>query len=621
MRAGRTAGPTTSALLVNRQGREIPVEDTAGPIRSRTDEILGVVLAFRDVSQKRDAEQKAAFLSEASLRLAASIDYQETLDTIVELAVPNIADWCAIDLVDEAGEIVQAAIAHRDPQKLAWVRDLNRRFATSRDAPTGAPRVIRTGSPELFSDITEEILAQAIQDPDLLSIVRRLDLRSSMVVPLRARDRILGALTLVSSAPGRRYTEADLGLAQELGARAALAVDQARLLRETQEARRDAERSSLAKDEFLATVSHELRTPLNAILGWAKLLRSGRFPVTRLEHGLEVIERNALNQVRLIEDLLDISRIVSGKMQLEIHPVQLAQVVAECVESARPTADAKQVRLQTELASDLPPFLADATRLGQVVWNLISNALKFTPSGGVVTIRLFSEGAQAVIEVEDSGQGIAPEFLPRVFDRFSQADSTRTRTHGGLGLGLAIVRYITEQHGGRVRADSAGPDQGSVFRVELPARSSAPSRARPPASAPFIAPERAAVAPLAGVKVLAVDDEADARELLAFELSQVGADVRVAASADEAIAALRVFRPHVLVSDIGMPREDGLALIHRVRALSTSEGGTIPALALTGYARAEDRREALAHGFQCYLAKPVEPAVLVAEIGQLISTR
>jgi CheY-like chemotaxis protein len=261
---------------------------------------------------------------------------------------------------------------------------------------------------------------------------------------------------------------------------------------------------------------------------------------------------------------------------------------------------------------------ADPARLGQVVWNLMSNALKFTPRGGSVSVRLFANGAHASIEVADSGQGIAPEFLPRVFDRFSQADSTHTRSHGGLGLGLAIVRHITEQHGGRVSARSGGPNQGSAFRVDLPLRPlSIPQRRGAVLRAPFTHAGTAENI-LSGVKILAVDDEADARELLAFELTQFGAEVQVASSAEEALSAFKIFAPDVLVSDIGMPREDGLALIHRVRALSFSEGGAVPALALTGYARAEDQREALAQGFQSYLSKPVEPAVLAAEIGQLL---
>ncbi|MBD1871855.1 PAS domain S-box protein [Nodosilinea sp. FACHB-131] len=392
------------------------------------------------------------------------------------------------------------------------------------------------------------------------------------------------------------------------------------LLRQQAEALAQANR---LKDEFLATVSHELRTPLNAMLGWATMLREKQLDEATQQRAIETIERNARAQNQLINDLLDVSRIITGKLRLDVRPVALVSVLEAAIDSIRPAAEAKGIRLQSLLDPAAGPVSGDPDRLQQVFWNLLSNAVKFTPKDGRIQLRLERINSHVEITVSDTGQGISPEFLPYVFDRLQQADSTTTRTHGGLGLGLAIVRHLVELHGGHVQVASAGEGKGTTFMVNLPItifrpEPTATERVHPAVSdtAPFIdAPS------LAGIKVLVVDDEADARELLATLLRQSGAVVTVVTSAQEALATITQSsseqRPDILVSDIGMPEVDGYTLIRQVRALTPEQGGRMPAIALTAYARTEDRIKALAAGFQSHVPKPVEPAEFIAVVVNL----
>ncbi|HLO51616.1 MAG TPA: PAS domain S-box protein [Kamptonema sp.] len=369
------------------------------------------------------------------------------------------------------------------------------------------------------------------------------------------------------------------------------------------------------KDEFLATLSHELRTPLNAMLGWTQLLRSRKFDEHRTAKALETIDRNTKSLATLIEDLLDVSRIITGKLRLNLRSVDLLSVVEAAIETIVPAAEAKSIQIIPLFSSQIERISGDSGRLQQVVWNLISNAIKFTPNGGRVTIALrkvgneTEEGFSAEIEVSDTGQGISPEFLPYVFDRFSQADSTTTRLYTGLGLGLAIVRHLVELHGGTVKADSPGNGKGSIFtvRLPLPERNKSEELSSHQVSSPI--PVRN---PLEGLRVLVVDDEADSREFVRAVLEDSGAEVIAAASAQEAIETIKILKPDVLLSDIGMPQEDGYALIRQVRALSS--GSEIPAAALTAYARAEDRARSLREGFQIHLPKPIDPDELIAVV-------
>jgi signal transduction histidine kinase len=392
------------------------------------------------------------------------------------------------------------------------------------------------------------------------------------------------------------------------------------LLRREREARIEAEAANRAKDEFLAVVSHELRTPLNAMMGWARLLLDGDLPPERVQHGLEVIERNAQTQAQLINDLLDVSRIISGKVRIDPRPIRPIEVIDAAIESVRLAANAKGIRLQLALDPAVEQILGDRDRLQQVVWNLLSNAIKFTPRGGTVAVGLYRAAGQVEISVEDTGQGIRPEFMPYVFERFRQADSSFTRALGGLGLGLAIARHLVELHGGTIRAHSDGDGLGARFTVSLP---TVVARSRTATDPGVLDDEdtgvhRPADRPdLGGIDILVVDDEQDGRDVLAEILRRAHARVTVASSAAEAMDLLTRHRPAVMVSDIGMPDEDGFTLMRKVRALPDHRGGQTPAIALTAYARAVDRQQAMMAGYNIHLGKPVDAAELIGVVANL----
>jgi signal transduction histidine kinase/ActR/RegA family two-component response regulator len=386
----------------------------------------------------------------------------------------------------------------------------------------------------------------------------------------------------------------------------------------------EAEAANRTKDEFLATMSHELRTPMTAILGWAQLLRSHTLGEDDFEHALEIVERNAQAQNKLIDDLLDVSRIITGKLRLDLRAVDLANVVAATVDALRPTAEAKSIRLETVVDPQTGHVSGDADRLQQVIWNLLSNAIKFTPGGGRVQVRLQRAESHVEIVVSDSGKGISEEFLPYVFDRFRQADGTSTRMHGGLGLGLSIVRQLVELHGGMVSVQSNGDEQGATFIVQLPliaTREQTVPAVHPPrqptvsghSNLSFGSPPS-----LKGLRVLVLDDEPDTRSLLRVVLERCGSEVATAGSAEEALAAFAQSKPDVIISDIGMPGEDGYEFIGKLRAAEVEQHGErIPAIALTAYARVEDRVRALNAGFQVHVPKPIEPVELLAVVASL----
>jgi signal transduction histidine kinase/CheY-like chemotaxis protein len=390
-------------------------------------------------------------------------------------------------------------------------------------------------------------------------------------------------------------------------------LEKARLLSEAEAARQSAEAANLMKDQFLATMSHELRTPINAVLGWATLLRAGNLPPEKHERALEIIERNTRNQAKLIEDLLDVSRIAEGKLRLDVVPTELGGIIHAAVEAIRPAADAKGVRLQLTLSSG-GTVMGDPQRLQQVAVNLLGNAVKFTPAGGRVQVVLQQEESALELSVSDTGIGIAPDFLPHMFERFRQADGAHARQHGGLGIGLSIVRHVVELHGGTVSAFSDGEGKGATFTVRIPValgrRTPTPASgnsARPLPQAPE----------LRGLDILAVDDDEDALAILGELLAAAGVTTRLVSSASQALAAIEQKRPDILLSDIGMPGETGLDLIAKVRALPADQGGNIPAVALTAYARPTDRAASLIAGFNNHLAKPIEPIELLAVIASL----
>ncbi|MDB4982573.1 MAG: hypothetical protein JWM82_3325 [Myxococcales bacterium] len=631
LREGRIVGLANHTVLRPKQGPEIPIDDSGAPIRTRDGKLVGVVLVFRDVTTEKRESARRDFLSRAGEALVSSLDYQSTLGTVASLAVPTLADWCSVDVVDAGDTPRQVAVAHVDPLKVQFARDLSLRYPPDPMAPTGAPNVIRTGRSELYPEIPAALLEAGARDAEHLRLIKELRLESAMVVPLRARGRTLGAMTFVFAESGRRYGEDDLSFAQDFARRAAMAIENALALKATDDARAregalrgEAEIASRAKDDFLATVSHELRTPLNAILGWTMILLR-RQPDEEVGRGLAVIERNARAQAKLIEDVLDVSRIISGKLTLTLGATNVGDAVRSAIETVTPAAEAKTIALTCEVADGALTITADPDRLQQVVWNLLSNAVKFTPKGGRVSVIAERRGSHVSIAVTDTGEGIRREVLPLVFEPFQQGDASTTRRHGGLGLGLAIVKQLVSAHGGTVFATSEGTGKGATFTVQIPARAAVPALSR---AASFVGDLRAASdlasdgAPrepqsLDGLRLLVVDDEADTLDVVGEVLRECGAEVEAVSSADEALERLARAIPDVIVSDIGMPGQDGYTFLRKVRALPAERGGLTPAVALTAYARGEDIQRAYAAGFQKHVAKPVELAQLAAVIAGL----
>ncbi|HEY0138436.1 MAG TPA: PAS domain S-box protein, partial [Nannocystis sp.] len=512
-----------------------------------------------DITQEKRDREALRFLADASTALVASLDPAETLQSLTRLAVPRLGSWCTVYLHESGGaphEVVElAALTHIDPDKEAVIRTLHARFPADLVHGQGLGKVLRTGAPQLYAQIDDGMLAQAARDPAELELLLQLAPRSWMMAPLRVQGRTFGAISIVSST-ARRYDPGDLALLEEIARRASVAVDNARLFDMAQKERARAEEANRAKDLFLSTLSHELRTPLTAILGWTRMLRSHTLSEEKRAKGLETIDRNARAQVALIEDILDLSRIVTGKLRLDLESVELTAVVEAAVETVRPAADARNIRLLLALDPDAGPVIGDPNRLQQIVWNLLTNAVKFTPRGGQVTVSLRREATHHQMDgmvelvVADDGQGIAPMFLPHVFDRFRQGDASTTRSQGGLGLGLAIVKHLTELHGGTIEAASDGEGLGAAFTVRLPVRTPAPAAEVP---AGRDGPELECPPELDGLRVLVVDDEDDAREWIASLLEHCKAVVLTASSAAQALEVLRTERPNIMVSDIGMP--------------------------------------------------------------------
>lgn len=604
---------------MHKDGRLIPISLTVSPIRDSSGAIVGASKTARDISDRKRAEAHAgragrhdAFLADVTTALTRSLDYQQTLKTLANFAVPQIADYCAVDVMNDEGKLVRLEVAHIDPAKAELAKELRSRYEDP-NAAHSPQRVVHTRVSAFIPEITDEMIVRnARGDKERIEKIRSLGLISYMCVPMIARDRTLGALTLANAESGTRYMEEDLRLAEDVASRAALAIENAQSYQQLQSANR-------LKDEFLATLSHELRTPLNAVLGYARMLKSGAIPPERGQQALDVIDRNAGALAKIVEDVLDVSRIVSGKTRLEVQPLDIARVLRDALATVEPAADAKGLRIQTVINPQVGPVSGDPNRLQQVLWNLLSNAVKFTSRGGRIHVHLQAVDSQVEIVVSDTGLGISPEFLPHIFERFRQAEAGTTRKHGGLGLGLAIARHLVEMHGGTIHAASDGDGTGSTFRVRLPLmivhaepypggkRGHAPSDQRTGEQVPD----------LGGLRVMAVDDDSDALKLLRDILEAAGARVITVNSAEAALAKLESERPQVLVADLGMPHMDGFELIKQVRRLPDKRLSEIPAAALTAYARSGDRAKSLRSGFEMHLAKPIDPAELIAAIGAL----
>ncbi|WP_445637828.1 histidine kinase [Nostoc sp. DSM 114161] len=575
-------------------------------------------LLISEQAARMEAEaekQNYSLLSEASRLLVSSLDYRATLAKLANLVVPTLADCCLIDIV-EANLIVfeEPVVAAATPEKEALALLLRRFYSTSADADFGVRKVLQTGEPELVTDArANSFLLTMKQDAETQRLMRQMDIQSYIIVPLVARDaygpmhlRKLGTITLITTQANRRYTTANLNMAQALALRAATAIDNARLYQQAIDANR-------IKDEFLAVLSHEIRTPLNPILGWAKLLRTNKLDREKTALALETIERNAKLQTKLIEDLLDISRILRGKLSLNVCPVDLATIIRAAIETVRLSAETKLIQIHSALDPAVGQVFGDPGRLQQIVWNLLSNAIKFTPEGGQVEIYLEQIDSQVQITVKDTGKGINPDFLPYVFETFRQADSATTRKFGGLGLGLAIVRYLAEMHGGTVLAESLGEGRGATFIVNLPMIFS--DTVDSSKGIDIVATNTPAFDDL---KILVVDDDPDSLELVSFVLEQSGATVTAVSSAKEVLEILPQWKPDLLVSDIGMPEMDGYMLLRQIRLMSPEQGGKIPAIALTAYAGEGNEQRAKAAGFQAHISKPIDPAQLIETIANLV---
>jgi len=460
--------PDVEIDIVHKDGQTIKLLQSAAPLFDEQGQPRGCICTFLDITERKRTEEALRFLAEASTLLVASLNYETTLDSLARLTVSSLADVCVIDIVEENGAIRRLAVAHVDPTKEELAHELIQRYPPDPQGSHPVIKALRTGKPVIVPKIPESLLVSNTRNAEHLQIVHELGYKSFMTMPLLARGRTLGTISLISTQSGRCYDSADLDLAEELARRAALAIDNARLYRVSEAARRSAQEANRLKDEFLAALSHELRTPLNSVLGWTSLLRTRKFDEARTARVLETLERNAKSLEIIIKDILDVSRLIKGKLHLNAAVCELVSVIEAATDTMRPAAQAKAIQIESFLDPSAGSVWGDPDRLHQVMWNLLSNAVKFTPTGGRVEVRLERINSQVQIRVTDTGKGISPEFLPYVFDRFRQGDGSITKSYGGLGLGLTIVRDLVELHGGTVWADSPGEGQGATFTVELP---------------------------------------------------------------------------------------------------------------------------------------------------------
>jgi PAS domain S-box-containing protein len=598
-----------------KNGEQLAVSLTVSPIRDANGVIVGASKIARDVTERvrlqARAEEHATNtqkLGDIGATVASTLDretiVQKVTDTATELTHAEFGAFFYNVRDPKTGDAYMLYTLSGAPKE-AFAKFPHPR-ATAIFAPTfKGEQTVR------LDDVTKDP-RYGKSGPYFGMPPGHLPVRSYLAVPVRGvKGDVLGGLFFGHSAVGM-FTEQHERLAVGLAAWGSVALENARLYHEAQDANR-------MKDDFLAVLSHELRTPLNAILGYARLLRGNMLPPDQVERGLETVERNSRWLAQIVDDVLDVSRIVSGKIRLDVQPVELPSIVDNAVATVQPGADAKSVRIQTLLDPRIGPVSGDPDRLQQVVWNLLSNAVKFTPKGGRVQVRLERVNSHIELIVSDTGVGISREFLPQVFERFRQADAGPTRKTGGLGLGLAIVRHLVEMHGGTVTAESAGIDQGATFTVRLPLMIVTPA-ANTAREHPLTERRNALheLGDLRGVRVLAVDDEPDALGLLTDVLEAAGAEVTTATSAAKALEVIGPFNPHVMVADIGMPEMDGYELIRRIRASAEPGVRDVPAAALTAFARSEDRTKALQNGFEMHLAKPVDPGELVASVSTLV---
>jgi PAS domain S-box-containing protein len=614
IRAGETVDHYETVRR-RKDGGLLSISLTVSPIRNDAGEVIGASKIARDVTERSRllaaAREHAAItqkVGEVGAVVASTLErdviVQKVTDTATELTHAEFGAFFYNVHEPKSGDSYMLYTLSGAPKEAFGT--LPHQRATEMFGP-----VFRGEAAVRLDDVTQD--PRYGKNPPFSGMpTGDLPVRSYLAVPVKGvSGTVIGGLFFGHSRPGM-FTADHEWVAQGIAAWASVALENARLYVEARDANR-------MKDEFLAVLSHELRTPLNAILGYARLLRGGILSGDKAVRGLETLERNATWLTQIVEDVLDVSRIVAGKIRLDMQQVELPLLIDNAVATVQPAADAKGVLMETVIDPRVGPVSADPDRLQQVVWNLVSNAVKFTPANGRVQVRLERLSSQVEIAVSDNGIGIRPDFLPYVFERFRQAEAGTTRKTGGLGLGLAIVRHIVEMHGGTVHAASAGEGEGATFRVRLPVRampSDVPHTRLHDQPAARVDPV-SALGDLHGVRVLAIDDEEDALTLVRVVLEAVGAQVTTLASAVNAIERIEAVRPHVLVVDLGMPGMDGFELIARVRASANPEVRDVRAAALTAFARSEDRTKALRSGFEMHLAKPVDPGELVASVGTL----
>ena len=553
---------------MRKDGTRFEISLTVSPIKNAKGEVIGASKIARDISARLHGDEAIARLA-AIVNSADDAIVSKTLDGVItswNRAAQAMFGWTAAEAVGQRITLI----------------------------------IPRERWPEQDEVLARVCKGESIDHFDTVRVRKsgeRIDV-SLTVSPVKdARGRIIGASKIARDVSDRKRAEAE----------------RTKLLQTVQQAREEAEELNRSKDQFLAVLSHELRTPLNAIFGWARMLQSAAMDEATSQRAIDVILRNATAQVQLVEDLLDVSRIITGKMRLDVQWLDLKSVIESALDAVQPAASAKGLKIETVLDPNAGPVVGAADRLRQVVWNLLMNAIKFTPRDGRVQVHLRKLKSHVEIVVSDSGEGIQPEILPFIFDRFRQGDSTTTRPHGGLGLGLALVRHLVDLHGGRVRAASEGPGRGATFVVELPVAILGPE-----AGTTLETSAAMGALPLQNVRVLLVDDDADGLDLTTVMLTNSGAQVKTAVSVAAALDILESWPADVLVSDIEMPGEDGYELLRRIRAKERGGRTRLPALALTAYGRPEDRRRTLAAGYNLHLAKPIDPSELVLAVANLV---
>lgn len=551
----------------------------------------------RDLGERKRAAQVFKFLADASTSLAALVDYESTLNKVARLAVPFFADWCTVDILESDGTLHRVGIAHIDPGMVLRATDVDRRSPPDMAAEHGPGRVVRSGMSELISEIQDEMLCQFTADEGQLEFLRSLGLKSVMSVPLEIRGKVLGVITFVAAESGHCYGPDDLAIAEDLAHRAAVALENARLYAEVKEGDR-------RKDEFLAMLAHELRNPLAPIRSGLDLLDMEGVDPETAAWARDMMKQQVQHMVRLVDDLLDVSRIMRGKVQLRREPVQLAEIIGRSVQTARPLIDAQGHQIILSVPHTPIWIEADPVRIAQVVANLLNNAAKYNDKPGHIWLTAERADTQAILRVRDDGIGIEKDLLPRVFDLFTQADRSIARSQGGLGIGLTLVRSLVERHGGTIEARSEGPGKGSEFIVRLPLLSRVPGSERRPGRHG----EPRAEVETPHHRVLVVDDNVDAARTLSEIATLWHHDVHVAHNGVEALEAAKTYHPDVVLLDIGLPGMSGYQVAQELRR--QPEFAQTMLIAITGYGQEEDRRRSREAGFNHHLVKPVTPDAL-----------